>query len=104
MKKTELNKKAKLSEHFSLGELTKTSYHTTDGNIPSRVAIENLKNICENWLEELRYSYGALYGDGDVPVIITSGFRSEEVNRMCGGAKGYFHPLSSHWFCTSQRA
>ena len=91
MNKTELNKKAKLSEHFSLGELTKTSYHTTDGNIPSRVAIENLKNICENWLEELRYSYGALYGDGDVPVIITSGFRSEEVNRMCGGAKGSNH-------------
>ena len=88
MNKTELNKKAKLSEHFSLGELTKTSYHTTDGNIPSRVAIENLKNICENWLEELRYSY---YGDGDVPVIITSGFRSEEVNRMCGGAKGSNH-------------
>ena len=91
MNKTELNKKAKLSEHFSLGELTKTSYHTTDGNIPSRVAIENLKNICENWLEKLRYSYGTLYGDGDVPVIITSGFRSEEVNRMCGGAKGSNH-------------
>ena len=91
MNKTELNKKAKLSEHFTLGELTKTSYHTTDGNIPSRMAIENLKNICENWLEELRYSYGALYGDGDVPVIITSGFRSEEVNRMCGGAKGSNH-------------
>ena len=86
-----MNKKAKLSEHFTLGELCKTSYHTADGNIPSRVAIENLKNICENWLEELRYSYGALYGDGDVPVIITSGFRSEEVNRMCGGAKGSNH-------------
>ena len=99
----------RLSPHFTLGELTKTSYYTTDGNIPSRVAIENLKNICENWLEDLRYSYNVLYGDGregvrkegvrregeeentDIPVIISSGYRSEEVNRKCGGAKGSNH-------------
>ena len=100
----------RLSPHFTLGDLTKTSYYTTDGNIPSRVAIENLKNICENWLEDLRYSYNVLYGDrregdrregvrregvsrndGEVPIIISSGFRSEEVNRKCGGAKGSNH-------------
>ena len=81
----------RLSPHFTLGELTKTSYITADGNIPSHVAIENLKNICENWLEDLRYSYGTLYGKGEVPVIITSGFRSEEVNRMCGGAVNSNH-------------
>ena len=46
-----MNKDMKLSEHFSLGELTKTQYVTKDQNIPSRVAIENLKNLCENWLE-----------------------------------------------------
>ena len=63
MKKVEMNKNIKLSEHFTLGELTKTSYHTTDGNIPSHVAIENLRNICENWLEDLRYSQNTLYGD-----------------------------------------
>ena len=27
----------------------------------------------------------------DIPVVISSGFRSEEVNRMCGGAKGGNH-------------
>ena len=27
----------------------------------------------------------------DIPVVISSGFRSEEVNRMCGGAKGSNH-------------
>ena len=60
MKEVSINEKMKLSEHFSLGELTKTSYITADGNIPSRVAIENLKNICENWLEDLRYSQNTL--------------------------------------------
>ena len=83
----------RLSPHFTLGELTKTSYDTLDKNIPSRVAIENLKNICENWLEDLRYSQNTLYGDKseDIPIIISSGYRSEEVNRLCGGAKGSNH-------------
>ena len=86
----------RLSPHFSLGEMTKTSYHPQDGNIPSRVHIENLINLCENWLEELRFSYNTLYclepGEDyetskDVePIIINSGFRSPEVNQKCGGA------------------
>ena len=97
MKEVSINKKIKLSEHFTLRELTKTSYHTSDGNIPSHVAIENLKNICENWLENLRYSQNTLYGPstssgtGDIPIIISSGYRSEEVNMKCGGAKNSNH-------------
>ena len=93
MQEVSVNEKMKLSEHFTLGELTKTSYITADGNIPSHKAIENLKNICENWLEDLRYSQNTLYGDknGDIPIIISSGYRSEEVNRLCGGAKGSNH-------------
>ena len=59
--KVEINKSMKLSEHFTLGELCKTKHDTEDGNIPSHVAIENLKRICENWLEDLRYSYNTLY-------------------------------------------
>ena len=82
---------AKLSEHFSLGELCKTSHKTADGNIPSRVVIENLRNICENWLEDLRYSHSTLYGDGEEPIIITSGYRSPEVNKLAGGS-----PSSNH--------
>ena len=90
MEKVEMNKEIKLSEHFSLGELCKTSHKTADKNIPSRVAIENLRNICENWLEDLRYSYNTLY-KGDKPIIITSGYRSPEVNRLAGGS-----PTSNH--------
>ena len=100
MNKVEINKDMRLSEHFKLAELCKTSYITADGNIPSHQAIENLKNICENWLEDLRYSQNTLYGDrsqesgdsrNDIPIIISSGYRSEEVNRLCGGAKGSNH-------------
>ena len=96
MEKVEMNKDMKLSEHFSLGELTKTQYVTKDGNIPSRVAIENLRNLCENWLEDLRYSYNTLYPeispcaalsrDDKKGIIINSGYRSQEVNRLAGGA------------------
>ena len=97
-----MNKQAKLSPHFSLGELTKTSYYTSDGNIPSHVAIENLKRIC-GWLEILRERYNRKNGNlslgpgpGDrseeeIPVLISSGYRSEQVNMKCGGAKGSNH-------------
>lgn len=85
------NPNMNLSEHFTLGELCKTSYITADGNIPSQMAIDNLRRLCADWLEEVRYLYSMLYGDGDVPLIISSGYRSAEVNRMCGGAKGSNH-------------
>ena len=73
----------KLSEHFSLGELTKTKHVTPDGNIPSRVVVENLKRLC-SWLEELRLRYNA-------PIIINSGYRSPAVNKLAGGAVGSNH-------------
>ena len=91
MKDVSINKLMHLSEHFTLGEVTKTSHKTADGNIPSRVAIENLKNLCENWLEDLRYSHNTLYGDDDEPIIVTSGYRSPEVNKLAGGS-----PTSNH--------
>ena len=53
MQEVTINKAARLSEHFTLAELCKTSAKTQDGNIPSHVHIENLKRLC-GWLEELR--------------------------------------------------
>ena len=48
MNNVEINKQAKLSQHFTLGELCKTSVKTKDGNIPSHVAISDNKKIARN--------------------------------------------------------
>ena len=95
-----MNKQMKLSQHFSLGELTKTKHVTPDGNIPSRVVIENLKRLCP-WLEDLRYSYNTLYclqpgedyetSKNVEPIIINSGYRSQAVNLLAGGSKTSNH-------------
>ena len=87
MEKVEMNKDMKLSEHFSLGELTKTQYVTKDGNIPSRVAIENLRNLCENWLEDLRYSYNTLYPEISPCAALSRDDKGEE-KLYCRDDKG----------------
>ena len=87
----QLNSGAKLSPHFTLGEMT-TSNHPEVYNIPSHEAIANLKRLC-GWLEELRKRYNAKYGTstssatvGDEPIRINSGYRSPQLNRKIGGA------------------
>ena len=115
----QLNSNAKLSEHFTLGELTKTSHKVY--NIPSHEAIANLKHLCP-WLEYLRKRYNELYqttpgpsllfkeGNTEgkelpssweegigveekalLPIIINSGYRSPQLNRKIGG-----QPNSNH--------
>ena len=112
MKQVEINKQAKLSPHFTLGELTVSKSHPEVYNVPSHVHIENLKRVCV-WLEALRERYnqryvidsvGLLTGAGgqvpkvevfgenfisrpdpEEPIIITSGYRSAELNRKVGG-------------------
>ena len=136
MEQIEINKTIKLSEHYTLGEMTKTS--TGMMNIPSRVSIENLKRVC-GWLEALRCRYNQRYvlggsssspklgedrrglnerqvspfsdhpevtaapssdhpahpgtppnlggeKDTEEPIIISSGYRSPDVNRKVGGS------------------
>ena len=102
MEKVEINKTMHLSEHFTVGEVTK-SRHSEVYNIPSHVAIENLKRVCE-WLEALRLRYNLrnvcgsvsppeLGGEIDTeePIIINSGYRSPELNKKVGGS-----PTSNH--------
>ena len=79
-----------LTPHFTLGEMCKTSAKTADGNIPSHVHIENLKRLC-GWLEMLRDEWNRRYGEGDDPIVINSGYRSEAVNKAVGGVKGSNH-------------
>ena len=59
MSEVNINKTINLSEHFTLGEVTKSKY-TEVYNIPSHEAIENLKRVC-SWLEELRRRYNLRY-------------------------------------------
>ena len=82
MTEVTMNKQAKLSEYFSLGELTKTNVKGIS-NVPPHAAVLNLKNLCENWLEPLRQAQG--------PIVINSGYRSEAVNKAIGGVKGSNH-------------
>ena len=56
----QLNSQAKLSEHFTLGEMTKSNSHPEVYNIPSHEAIANLKRVC-GWLEVLRKRYNERY-------------------------------------------
>ena len=72
-----------LSEHFTLGEMTKSNSHPEVYNIPSHEAIANLKRVC-GWLEVLRERYGG-------PIIINSGYRSPQLNKKIGGV-----PTSNH--------
>ena len=78
----QLNSGAKLSPHFTLGEMT-TSNHKEVYNIPSHEAIANLKRLC-GWLEVLRERAAE-------PIIINSGYRSPQLNRKIGGAANSNH-------------
>jgi hypothetical protein len=131
MEKVSINPSIQLSEYITLGEITK-SRHAEVYNIPSHVAIENLKRVCK-WLEALRLRYNLRYVCGSVsppelggvrgglnegmsgapsnhpahtgtppnlggeidtseaPIIITSGYRSPELNKKVGGS-----PTSNH--------
>jgi len=130
MEKVSINQSIRLSEHITLGEVTK-SRHAEIFNIPSHMAIENLKRVCA-WLEELRRRYNLRYVlrpvsppelggvpvwvgwseeapdipsfrppltppnlggeiDTEEPIIISSGYRSAELNRKVGGS-----PTSNH--------
>ena len=66
-----------LTEHFTLAELTVTQQRGLD-NTPSPAAIDNLRRTAE-LLEQVR----ALW---DRPIVVTSGYRSPEVNKAVRGS------------------
>jgi hypothetical protein len=83
-----MDKTMNLSEHFTLRELCKTK--TGIENVPNEAQVENLRRLCR-WLEQLRRRWNNLYGEGDDPIVINSGFRSPEVNKAVGGVSTSNH-------------
>ncbi len=75
-----------LSEHFTLGELAKTSHRKYMGTNREEAItnLDNLHKLCETVLEPVRTLM-------DVPVFITSGFRGPKLNKAIGGSKRSQH-------------
>ena len=73
-------------KYFTLKELTKSDTAIRKGikNIPNRQEEQNLIALIDNVLDPLREAYGK-------PIIVTSGFRCEELNRLVGGSKTSHH-------------
>ncbi len=71
---------------FTLRELTKSDTAIRKGikNVPSKSEEANLIVLVENILDPLRETYGK-------PIIVTSGYRCEELNRLIGGSKTSQH-------------
>ncbi len=71
----------KLSNNFSLKELTKSQTATRRGinNVPGDLEEANLQQLCEHVLQRVRDHFGK-------PVTVTSGYRSPELNEAIGGS------------------
>ena len=64
-----------LTPHFKLREFTESATAKKHGidNRPTPEVVENLRRLCTHTLEPLREKLG-------LPIIITSGFRTKELN------------------------
>lgn len=80
-----------LTEHFSKKEMTRSDTAARHGvaNIPNKQEWKNIL-FSANQMEKIR-AYACSKTGRDVGVIVTSCFRSEEVNRLVGGASKSAH-------------
>ena len=69
----------KISEHLDLSEVTRSDSAKRAGvsNQPTPEHIENFKKLAENVFEKVRNHFG-------VPIRISSGYRSKELNAKIG--------------------
>ena len=76
----------KLSKNLSLKEMTKSRTALRRGidNSPTPEHIENMKALAENIFQPIRDHFG-------VPIYISSGYRSETLNKAIGGSKTSQH-------------
>jgi len=70
------------SKHFSLKEFTRTSRSVS--NEPDDIQKANLQSLVTNVLDPTREATG-------MPITVSSGFRSEELNRKIGGSNTSWH-------------
>ena len=69
-------------KYFTIAELTRTNH--SENNTPDAEEVINLVTLVEKVLDPAREEFGQ-------PIKVTSGFRSEEINKKIGGAKGSQH-------------
>ena len=77
----------KLTEHFSLEELTHTDHREYD-NTPNDAELENLKRLAE-FLEEVKTVLGGK------PIMVNSAFRSKQVNDAVGSRDSSQHRIGT---------
>lgn len=75
----------KLTEHFTLEELTYTDHREFD-NTPNEAELENLKRLAE-FLEQVKSVLGGK------PIMVNSAFRSKSVNDAVGSKDSSQHRL-----------
>jgi len=75
----------KLTEHFSLEELTHTDHREYD-NTPNDAELENLKRLAE-FLEDVKKALGGR------PIMVNSAFRSKQVNDAVGSKDSSQHRI-----------
>jgi hypothetical protein len=75
-----------ISKHLSLSEVTRSETAKRKGisNTPSSEHLENFKVLAENVFEKARTHFG-------VPIHISSGYRSKELNDAIGGSQTSQH-------------
>lgn len=78
----------KLSNYVSLAEVTKSDTARRRGisNEPTPEHLENLKTICVEVFDKVRTHFG-------VPLFISSGYRSEALNKAIKGSRTSDHSL-----------
>lgn len=75
-----------ISKHLSLAEVSRSETAKRKGinNTPSGEHLENFKKLAENIFEPIREHFA-------VPIHISSGYRSKELNASIGGASSSQH-------------
>lgn len=75
-----------LSKNFTLQEMTASSTANKHGiaNVPGAQEAMNLYKLCNEVLQPIRDKYGK-------PIIVGSGFRNKQVNKLVGGAANSDH-------------